>query len=329
MQVQKPVRKCLKLGEIRLEVDLQSRVNIDRAVVDEYREALLAGEKLPAVNVVFDGVYYYLTDGFHRFHATKAAGLGEIDVDCLKGSLRDAKLASVGANSKHGLRRTNDDKRRAVMMLLDDEEWAVWSAREIAKACCVSHDFVARIKSQLSSDDSEKEVSYVTKHGTEAVMKTASIGKTSEKRGADLKSDYTSASHKDEPSEPGSTPTGDLSDALGAHDEATAAAMAEPTATPGDPDFDAYIEGLHDTIAELRRDNEALSATDQGAELLKHRQLLLHAENTARTATEQLVVREKSLTWFGKRFDELRKLLGVKSDRDVVGAVRLLTDSKK
>lgn len=126
---------------------------------------------------------------------------------------------------------------------------------------------------------------------------------------------------------------GDLPDTLEAHDAATSTATAapanEPTATSGDPDFDAYIEGLHDTIAELRRENEALSATDQGAELLKHRQLLLHAEDTARTATEQLAVREKSLTWFGKRFDDLRRLLGVKTDRDVVGAVRTLTGLKK
>ena len=35
----------------------------------------------------------------------------------------------------HGLRRSNADKRRAVLTLLNNEEWAKWSAREIAKAC--------------------------------------------------------------------------------------------------------------------------------------------------------------------------------------------------
>lgn len=43
----------------------------------------------------------------------------------------------------HGLRRSNADKRRAMQMLLDDAEWVQWSDREVAKACAVSHTFVA------------------------------------------------------------------------------------------------------------------------------------------------------------------------------------------
>jgi uncharacterized small protein (DUF1192 family) len=144
--MQKPQPKCLKLSEIRLDHRLQSRVEINQDVVAEYRDAILAGEKLPPVAVVFDKVYYYLVDGFHRFDATTAANLGEINALVTEGHFQDALLASVGANSKHGLRRTNDDKRRAVQTILSIPAWAEWSDNQIAKACGVSHPFVAAIR---------------------------------------------------------------------------------------------------------------------------------------------------------------------------------------
>src|SRR5690606_6247751 len=96
-----------------------------------------------------------------------------------QGTQRDAKLYSVGANDKHGLRRSNEDKRNAVLTLLNDTEWSKWSDNQIAKACGVAHSFVGRVRSSLVSESSEKpqDRTYTTKHGTEAVMNTASIGK--------------------------------------------------------------------------------------------------------------------------------------------------------
>ena len=138
--MQKPSRKRFKLEEIRLDYRLQSRVKIDDSTVSEYADAIRDGDRMPAVSVVFDKVYCYLVDGFHRHQATKSAGLGEIEADLTEGHFRDALLASVGANSKHGLRRTNDDKRRAVMTLFDDEEWGKWSDNQIAKACCLTKE---------------------------------------------------------------------------------------------------------------------------------------------------------------------------------------------
>ena len=46
--------------------------------------------------------------------------------------------------------RTNADKRRAVSMLLEDEEWAAWSDREIARRCSVVHQLVGKIRAGLS-----------------------------------------------------------------------------------------------------------------------------------------------------------------------------------
>jgi hypothetical protein len=69
---------------------------------------------------------------------------------------------------------------RAVTLLLQDEEWAAWSDREIARRCCVGHKFVATVRdSSLAPGTSEKtEKTYITKHGTEATMRTQNIGRS-------------------------------------------------------------------------------------------------------------------------------------------------------
>ena len=165
----------MKIKDIRLDKDLQSRAFINEDVVAEYAEHMLDGSKFPPVTVFFDSVYYWLADGYHRYYASKKANLEDIEVEVINGTRRDAILHSLGANSKHGLPRSNDDKRKAVMTLLDDMEWCEWSDREIARTCGVSNMTVARIKKSLQiATPSEKK--YI-KEGVEKVMKTDNIGK--------------------------------------------------------------------------------------------------------------------------------------------------------
>ena len=91
-----------------------------------------------------------------------------------------AKLYACGANSKHGLLRSNEDKRKAVRTLLQDAEWSVWSDRDIATRCNVSPTFVDDLRKKLTVHvDSEDKRTYTTKHGTAATMQTANIGKSS------------------------------------------------------------------------------------------------------------------------------------------------------
>jgi hypothetical protein len=78
--------------------------------------------------------------------AYREAGEGEVPCDVRQGTQRDAVLHSVGANSAHGVRRTNADKRRAAETLLRDEEWSKWSDREIARRACVSQPFVSKLR---------------------------------------------------------------------------------------------------------------------------------------------------------------------------------------
>jgi len=138
--------KELAIAEIRIDGGTQTRAHLNEGTVDEYAELLTDGVTLPPITIYFDGSEYWLADGFHRYFANKKIGAISITADVRNGSCRDAILHSVGANSSHGMRRSNEDKRRAVETLVNDAEWTKWTDREIAKACGVSHPFVAAIR---------------------------------------------------------------------------------------------------------------------------------------------------------------------------------------
>jgi hypothetical protein len=166
----------LDLEEIRRDGGTQPRAAIDHLTITEYAADMREGASFPPVLLFFDGTDYWLADGFHRLEAAFSIGLKEIAAEVRQGTRRDAVLYSVGANTTHGLRRTNADKRRAVMTLLDDEEWSKWSDSQIAKACAVDHKTVSKYRLSLGNFPSEK--TYTTKHGTVTTMKTANIGKS-------------------------------------------------------------------------------------------------------------------------------------------------------
>ena len=145
--------KRILLSDIRIDGGTQPRAEIAQLVVDDYAESMRAGQQFPPVTLFHDGVAYWLADGFHRFHATRAAGLDKIDAKVEQGTQRDAILFSLSANTAHGLRRTNADKRRAVGILLADKEWSKRSDRWVAEKCAVGHAFVSSLRPQVSTVD--------------------------------------------------------------------------------------------------------------------------------------------------------------------------------
>jgi uncharacterized ParB-like nuclease family protein len=172
----------LALDEIRRDGGTQPRAAINLQHVKLLEEQIEAGQQLEPVTVFFDEESYWLADGFHRWHAYR--NFGEDVIACIihQGSLRDAILYSVGANvdNKPALPRSHQDKRRAVMTLLNDPEWEQWSDREIARRCCVSHDFVNRIRKSIchSMTDTKLNNERKTQRGGKIyTMNTAKIGK--------------------------------------------------------------------------------------------------------------------------------------------------------
>ncbi len=165
----------MKITQLKIELQTQSRVAINQDTVAEYADAMMDGEKFPPVTAFYDGKYYYLADGYHRYFAAKKAGLDDIDCDVKNGTLRDAVLYSVGVNSAHGLRRSNEDKRKAVMTILDDVEWAEWSDITIAKKCQVTSAFVGRVRKSLNLESTTRK--YVNQHGTVVSVDTKNHGR--------------------------------------------------------------------------------------------------------------------------------------------------------
>lgn len=166
----------LALSLIRTDGGTQPRAQLDLLTVEEYAEAMRAGIEFPPVVVFHDGETHWLADGFHRVNAARKADISEIAADVRQGTRRDAVLHSVGANTSHGLRRTNADKRQAVLTLLNDPEWVKWPDGRIAAHCGVSREYVVRLKP--SCDRSQDTVREVTRNGTTYLQNTAPIGRS-------------------------------------------------------------------------------------------------------------------------------------------------------
>jgi hypothetical protein len=159
---------------VRTDGGTQARAGLHEPTVTEYVEAMRAGEEFPAVVVFYDGTDYWLADGFHRQAATLYVGRDYIVADVRQGTKRDAVLYAVGANARHGLRRTDADKRRAVETLLRDDVWSKWSNREVARQCGVSKGFVGDVRAELTGARAPEEVT-ARRGGTEYTVSTANL----------------------------------------------------------------------------------------------------------------------------------------------------------
>jgi hypothetical protein len=172
---------------VRIDGGTQPRTEINTEVVSDYAEHMRGGADFPPVVVFFDGVDWWLADGFHRVHAARQAGIPTIKAEVHQGTKRDAILYSVGANADHGQRRTPADKRKAVETLLTNPEVAndpqtgqPWSDTSCAKRCSVSVPFVGKVRRGLTINVNSEQLTtrtFTDKHGNTTTMNTANIGK--------------------------------------------------------------------------------------------------------------------------------------------------------
>lgn len=158
----------IDINSIRIDGGTQCRVVIDQPTVYTYLEAMKEGAEFPLMETVFDGATYWLTDGFHRYHAYKLLGIKQIEVKSKSGTLRDAQIEALKANGKHGKPLTNEDKRNKVKMALEIEGFNKLTDAEIARYCDVSKPFVAAIR---KPEVKEKQKQNVEKHFAEKANK--------------------------------------------------------------------------------------------------------------------------------------------------------------
>lgn len=144
----------LKLDQIRLDGNTQSRAELNQQTVSEYAEVASSSESRwpfdKPVVVFHDGSHYWLADGFHRWHGLRESGRDEAKAEVKQGSARDAFVFAAAANTSHGLRRTNRDKRFVVARFLNDPTWGRRSDRWIAEKAMVSDHLVADIRRQVA-----------------------------------------------------------------------------------------------------------------------------------------------------------------------------------
>lgn len=152
-QHNKPVK--LQLAALALDSKTQQRHATSDDAVKEYVDAIKNGVTLPPIDVYFDGVMYYIGDGWHRVLAYKEAGHPCIFAIVHDGGLRQAIYHACGANKEHGLRRTNADKKQAVMTMLNDPEWVTLSNAMIASHCGVNDVTVAKYREAIQPQKSD------------------------------------------------------------------------------------------------------------------------------------------------------------------------------
>ena len=135
--------RIVALKDIRIDGGTQCRISLDKNKINDYADDMKNGDEFPVLMAVFDTKDYWLTDGFHRWHAYKKLGIKEVKVEWKPGTREDAILEALKANSKHGLPLTVEDKRNKVRMALELPGYDTKTNYEIAKLCDLSAPFVA------------------------------------------------------------------------------------------------------------------------------------------------------------------------------------------
>ena len=137
----------LKLDEITLIEGNHARSKINPKQVSHYAALMKDGAIFPPV-VVF-GEENILSDGWHRYYATKQNKGKEIMAERKPGGAREARLYSYEANN-HGLPPTPKERIANVTAMLQDQEWSEWPDSRIAKHCGVARATVWRLRKVVS-----------------------------------------------------------------------------------------------------------------------------------------------------------------------------------
>jgi hypothetical protein len=260
----------------------------------------------------FDGVSFWLADGFHRYHAHRQAGAMEMVADIRTGTQRDAILFSVGANASHGLRRTNEDKRKAVTILLSDPEWGAWSDREIARQCGVGAPLVADVRKSICNpiiDRPPAATRTVNRNGTTYEQKTENIGRTRQTAAptaAELPKVPVPevAALRETPQSVGATSPAPVPD----QEIKVAGQISELT---------EIIETLQASLKETLTDNEMMGRVFDADDRLKaamdeakrQRAIAENAERTLAAKSSEFIERARAVTYWKNRAEKAEKKL--------------------
>lgn len=142
----------LHIADIRIDGGTQQRAAINWTAVAEYAADMANGDVFPPVVVFYDGANYWLSSGFHRYHAVTQLGLAAIQAEIRSGTLQDAVdyACSKEPNGKNGMRETKDDRDNRIDTML--QQHPDWSSRRIAEHCGVTHPTVENRRGLIWKD---------------------------------------------------------------------------------------------------------------------------------------------------------------------------------
>jgi hypothetical protein len=222
----------------------------DPDVVADYVQALERGDPFPPGEVVWDGKEYWLWDGGHRCAAHRQLGR-DFAVNVRDGTQEEAQWLASGANTTHGLRRSNDHKRKAVELALRLHPEQSNSA--LAGHCGVDEKMVRTARTRLEAAGDVRAAKVRTGKDNRE-LDTGGIGRRAPKEarpGSPLPRPATSAKPKSSP--PRADPESRAEDAPPAPPAAAAGAptgarpeslLGGPTgAKPADRDVHAELRG--------------------------------------------------------------------------------------
>ncbi len=149
--------KPLHLAKIKVESWLQPRDALDVDAVADYTRVFKDCKEspFPPLRVFLIDGKHYLTRGFHRMAAAKAANQATHVGEVYNGTRQEALIDAASSNTDNGVRRTNKDKRRAVLMLLTGRDSPDWTNRFNAQATKTSHQFVNLMAKELADTSTE------------------------------------------------------------------------------------------------------------------------------------------------------------------------------
>lgn len=165
----------ISIHDIRRDGGTQPRAELDENHIEDLVFALTQGASFDAILLYFDGINYWLTDGFHRLAATIRRGIDKIKAEVRQGTQQDAQWHSFTVNQHQSLKRSNADKQRAIIGALKHAYGHLKSNKEIARHCGVSEISIKnwRQKLQESNEIEKSDVREVTRSGVTYPLRAA------------------------------------------------------------------------------------------------------------------------------------------------------------
>lgn len=154
----------LSIKDVRTDGTTQNRT-MNWGLVRQYA-GLVAETQFPPLRVWFDGVDYWLTDGFHRLAAAEKAGFKYVTVNIHYGTIDDAVWDSFSVNSTHGLHRRQSDLEVIIARAINHTKADQLSNVELARHLGIPETTLRRWRKRLSSPSGDDRCRLVSRNGT-------------------------------------------------------------------------------------------------------------------------------------------------------------------